>query len=474
MKKIYLAISEKESSGIDNILKKKFPESEVLFLESKERVLEAIKSSFQMIISPIDWIDIGTVESIKPDGTIIILDPSKSGSSVEGDRLFIYDNLDRFRIDILTKDLENGNLQKNKNKSLTKQKIENQNTQKNDLTPEPQESKITETKTESTPKNETSIVIDDKNSSQEEGNTSKPVNLEGYPHKETKVKKEVILGPLERTEEIIQKNYSYDRWDGNKIIGVWSPLPANGVSTFIINLAIFLNKYDLNIAVLETIKTRPVLKSKLTKFKSAPEGWISFFEALYTKDYKPEKVKWVYRGVDWLPLGNNDLKGKKWTSEDISRYMQVLKKCNVGLVDLPSEVMQTYTLQTLEHLDELWIIVDNRYDQTSEWINHIYKTLGNYNLEAKLIVTRCYSFERAERIAEELGFPLLTTLPSLDLEIQINESEDKPLIDHINIKRRLSPSFEKIAEHLLGSHYEKYRPSFWKRMKKLIPMVDSV
>lgn len=466
MKKIYLAIAEQESLGIKNVLEKKIPDSDVSYIQSKEEILNILQGPFYMLITPIEYIDIHDLYSLKIEGTVIVLDPSISDSVVINHNLYKYSSLNNFRIALLTKGLENTEekskkvpanllddnieIKPNNNDSLVKSTVSNieEGNFKQITTAQPSEKIQDEIKIKSN-----SVEV----------NLSKPVNFEDYPPKITKIKSKTNSKLVERTEEIIKRNYSYGRWEGNKIIGVWSPLSANGVTTFIINFAIFLKKYALNIAVLEALTPNPDLKIKLTQYKSAPDHWVSFHEALYSTEYRPENVKWVFRGVDWLPIGANDLNDKIWTSDDISQYLQVIKKCHVGLVDFPFGKMEPYTRQALEHIDQLWIMVDNRHHKTSQWLNQMKETLRH--IDVKLIVNRCFSLKKAEKIAEKFGYPLLATIPSFDEEIQKNEYEEKPLIDKLAFRKIVTPSYEKLAAHLLGSYFDSYKPGLWKKLK---------
>ncbi|MFT9495765.1 hypothetical protein [Anaerosolibacter sp.] len=237
------------------------------------------------------------------------------------------------------------------------------------------------------------------------------------------------------------------------------------------NYAMFLSDFDIDIMVLEPLKKDPVLKSKLTRYQSVPDNWVSFFEALHNEELDINLVKWFFRGVYWLPLQKNDYLGEKWTNRDINEYMKNLKKCDIGFVDLPSKEIESFTVEVLKHLDELWIIIDNRYDQTLEEIeefNRIRQYSSTFNFATKLIVTRCPDEEWAKDLAKELDFPLIGVLPSMDAEIQMSERGHKPLLDYFRSRKKLTPIFEVITTHLLGSYFDKYKPTPWKRMKRIL------
>ncbi|WP_374717718.1 hypothetical protein [Neobacillus sp.] len=463
MKKIYLAIAETEDT---KKLLNRISDSEIIPVTSKEMLIKILNTNFFMIIAPKEYIDLEKLTSLTLMGTVIILDEGTHETVTLNNNIIIYPSFREFQIDFLTKGLQNSELKNVKKKEQSSRDIPKSDQRMNKHT----SAENPKAKDKSTMNSNKAREIDT-----EEGNFSKPVDLKDFPPKKMKHSKKNI-NIEERAELIKKRNYSFNRWDGHKIIGVWSPLSANGVTTFIINFAIFLKQYHLNVAVLEALTPNPGLKIKLNQYNSAPENWISFFEALNTTDsnFNPNHVRWVYQGVDWLPINTTDYHKQTWSYHEISSFIESVTNCNVGLVDLPSGEMKEYTIHTLEHLDELWIIIDNRYSQTLEWLTPIKKLLENTSLKISLIFTRCYSIKRAQKIASNLGIPLLTTFPSMDVEIQKNENRKKPLFDNLKFRKSITPSYEQLAFHILGSYFENYQSSFRWKLKKYLPMVDKI
>lgn len=191
MKKIYLAIAEQESLGIKNVLEKKIPDSDVSYIQSKEEILNILQGPFYMLITPIEYIDIHDLYSLKIEGTVIVLDPSISDSVVINHNLYKYSSLNNFRIALLTKGLENTEekskkvpanllddnieIKPNNNDSLVKSTVSNieEGNFKQITTAQPSEKIQDEIKIKSN-----SVEV----------NLSKPVNFEDYPPKITKIK----------------------------------------------------------------------------------------------------------------------------------------------------------------------------------------------------------------------------------------------------------------------------------------------
>jgi len=499
MEKILLVISKKDptlyDSYKDNLIKK-FPKSELLSILSEEEVWASLKKPFFLLISPIDFFEnMERLKAMDLNGTVILLDSSVEEKESINDNILIYKDLNTFSIDLylMNRDVFKNDLKKKLERNKTKetkehipsattkestsetikkyeQKESNQNAELENNNKEivKRDSKDEEDGPSTKPA-EKGEKLEEPPDISEEPNLSKPVVLENYPNED------MLLFNLPsdaemRSELNIKEYFSYDKRDGNRIIGVWSPQRFNGVSTFVLNFSIYFKQYNFNIAVLEALTKNPFLKRKLDMCKSNPKNWMSFYESIFCdeEEYKTKNVRWRYRGIDWHPLRKEDLDEKTWNKKLISLYINNLKLCNFGFVDLPSEQAKEYTIDTINLLDELWIIVDNKYAEDREWLTYIREVFKKCpNIQKKLIFTRCYSKDRAKYVANQLNIPLLTTIPSLEIEVQKNETESFPLIDKKEVKEILNPSFEEIATYLLGT-LEPHKPTIWRKMKRLL------
>ena len=74
MKKIYLAISEKDSKEINDLIITLVPGISIVILNSKIEVMEAIKAPFLLCVTTADFLDLKEIERIELNGKLIIID----------------------------------------------------------------------------------------------------------------------------------------------------------------------------------------------------------------------------------------------------------------------------------------------------------------------------------------------------------------------------------------------------------------
>jgi hypothetical protein len=277
---------------------------------------------------------------------------------------------------------------------------------------------------------------------------------------ETYVREESIQNPetevhyqgkpfLSRSRLIEKQAFSRVSWDQNKTIGIWSPLGRMGVTSFIMSYALFLGKQRIHCAVLEGLNKNHILKDWLKRYTQQSKSWNSYASALHEETADPQHVEWIYQNVYWLPLDDQDV-SYEWDTESLDHFMGSVKLFDVVFVDFPTGVMEEYTKHSLSYIDELWILVDDNYQQILSWKNYLNTLKKNYSINMKLVFNRHYDFSQSKRIEEALNIPLIATLPPLHEEMMKNYYETKPLIDHNEVYESLLPSFVKISEHLMG------------------------
>jgi hypothetical protein len=257
---------------------------------------------------------------------------------------------------------------------------------------------------------------------------------------------------FDRARQLVKSSYKRTTRDGNKTIGVWSPLYRMGVSTFTINFAIFLGKHKIESAVLEGLNNRYSLKNYLKKMRELPEDWKSYATLLHNKDLTDHKIAIPYHNVFWMPMDSNDL-SYTWNIDSLNAYINGVKYYDMLLVDLPTGKLEEHTLHTLSHLDEIWIIVDNNFQQVAAWKDYIHKIIKDNELDAHLIFNKKLKFSQVQRTTKELEIPILCEMPALYEEVDKNNFESIPLIDHEDVYSKLAEPFNQLGKHLVGNSF---------------------
>lgn len=273
----------------------------------------------------------------------------------------------------------------------------------------------------------------------------------------------------ERALEIRKNSFFKASWDRNKTIGVWAPLNRTGVTTFVMNYSIFLGMERVPIAVLESLNPNHIIKTTLKRYSEIPNGWNSYATALHKSEISSDSVVWSYNGVHWLPLDDNDT-SHKWNYDTLYHYINNVKYFDVVLVDLPTGKMESYTEHTLELLDELWIIVDDAFQQTSAWKKYIHCLIGKYKLKSYLVFNKKLPFSQDQRLASELDIPLLSSLPCMHYEVQKNYYEKTPIIEQHTVYQQLKEPFITISKHLLGDSFDVKEKGLIHKIRSILPM----
>ena len=161
-------------------------------------------------------------------------------------------------------------------------------------------------------------------------------------------------------------------------------------------------------------------------------------------------VAWTYDNVNFFPLDANS-SGELWTDVRIQAYMNGLKFHDLVFVDFPTGKMNSYTLKSLEYIDELWVIINNDYMSFLEWKQYIQNEV-NITGEIHTIFVDGYEFSIPEKIADKLDLNLIAKVPTLQEEIALSHSivSKKPLIKEEGVYEKLKPSFLSIYKYLTG------------------------
>ncbi|MBU7595915.1 hypothetical protein [Metabacillus halosaccharovorans] len=248
---------------------------------------------------------------------------------------------------------------------------------------------------------------------------------------------------------VIRKDlFSEMKWSQNKTIGVWSPLHRIGTSTFIINFAIYLGRMKVNTTVIESLTKYQILNTTLTRYTSKPLNWSSYIEALHDSTVQGKQVNWEYEKVTWFPLGKID-KDIEWEDFMIDELFKNVKYFDIALVDFPGGKMEDYTLYTLNHVQELWILVDDSVHQIVAWKNYIHQLQEEYDIDIKLIFIRAFPFSKSKKLAEDLEIHLFETIPDLSQAAAKNHYMKYPLLDYKNVYDLLQDPFETLGKHLV-------------------------
>ncbi|MFE7064209.1 hypothetical protein ACFVAD_18930 [Sutcliffiella sp. NPDC057660] len=255
-----------------------------------------------------------------------------------------------------------------------------------------------------------------------------------------------------RAREIRKKTFHRTSLDNNKTIGVWAPLHRAGVTTFILNYALYLGSQKFQCCVIEGLNENQLLKNFLKRYNPEPEHWTSYARALHTNGLNSDHIMWSYKSVLWFPLDDRDIH-LEWDYHRLYHYINSVKYFDIVLVDLPTGKMEDFTLHTLEHLDELWVIGDDSFHQNVAWKKYIHQIAEENNLNVSLIFNKKYSFSQEKILAEKLELPLLASLPPLHEVLQRNSYESKPITENKEVLESLLVPFEDLTKHLVGSDF---------------------
>ena len=238
-----------------------------------------------------------------------------------------------------------------------------------------------------------------------------------------------------------------------KTIGIWSPLHRIGATTFTMNFALYLASLSIPIAVLEGITKDIKMLSLLEVYSKRSRQWASYNSYLTESNLKAEQSIWSYQNANFFPLDERDIIAN-WSNDKIYYYMNGLKFHDVVLVDLPTGEMAPYTVESLKHIDELWVIINNDLLSLMEWKGYLQTQLFP-RVEMKAIFLDEYEgISKPKKVASQLDLPLITGVPTLQSEILKNYFETSALIQQEGVREKVEPSFLAILENLAGDSYK--------------------
>ncbi len=295
---------------------------------------------------------------------------------------------------------------------------------------------------------------DDNIPKDEENEKDKPQAEEVRSQREDKIENECVdkSNYIVASRSTIAKRYTFiqNGLNQNKTIGVWSPLQRMGVTTFVFNFAIYLASQQISTVVLEGISARHYLKTLLSRMKSQPKDWKSYAHTLHNKNVAIDQFLWNYRGVMWLPLDEDDTEDIVWNNESLYYYFKSIQDFDITLCDLPTGPFEELTKITLNHMDELWIMIDDNYHLLLSYQKYIEGVMKHYpHIKIHLIFNNAFPFSQQKLLEEKFGYSILTSLPPLDFEmVSKNNYESHPLIDKKKVKELYLPSYKKLYKHI--------------------------
>ncbi|MFG3435153.1 hypothetical protein [Lysinibacillus fusiformis] len=252
---------------------------------------------------------------------------------------------------------------------------------------------------------------------------------------------------------LIQKNlFAKQQWEGHKSIGLWSPLTRMGVTTFAINFSIFLAENRLYVGVLEGLKDEPILKHWLKRYAQLPKDWTSYAKAIHLAPTDSFNADWTYRNVLYLPLDDDDTE-LHWDNEKLEVYLSTPTLMDITLIDLPAGEMKDYTYFSLNYIDELWIIVDDTYQEIVAWKNYIHAIQKKFDLKVRLIFNKEYEFSQTSRLSKTLDLEILCQIPSLHKEVMRNYYKNQPLLFSEGVREILFEPYAKLTRYIMGSDF---------------------
>lgn len=253
--------------------------------------------------------------------------------------------------------------------------------------------------------------------------------------------------PYQKRARKLQKQvFAKHRWDDHHTIGIWSPIPRMGVTSLTMNFGFYLAKRSVYTAVLEGLTERHALKDWLKRYTDMPTDWKSLAYAIQN-DSAIEHTNWNYKNVTFLPLDRNDPHAE-WNHDSLESYITTTRVMDVTLVDLPTGKMESYTKDSLQFLDQLWIVVDDAFQETVAWKDYIKELEDAAGIPIYLVFNKTYEFSQTERMQKALGYPLLTTLPALHEETMRSYYESTPLYFQAELQPLLDEGFDELAHHL--------------------------
>ncbi|MFJ7890522.1 hypothetical protein ACIQYL_20895 [Lysinibacillus xylanilyticus] len=288
----------------------------------------------------------------------------------------------------------------------------------------------------------------------EESNRSEEIPIASVPHVETVETDINNDGNFHEKSRLIQKKlFAKQNWEGHKTIGLWSPIPRMGVTTFAINFSLFLAENRVYTGVLEGLKEEPILKHWMKRYTQIPNNWTSYAKAIQLSATESYNADWTYRNVLYLPLDDDDTE-LSWDNEKLGFYLSTPTLMDITFIDFPPGEMKEYTCYSLNYIDELWIIVDDTFQEIVAWKNYISAIQKRFNLNIKLIFNKQYEFSKINSISNSLDLEVICQLPSLHRETMKNYYETHPLLYSEGVRDILYEPFVQLVKYLMGPDFD--------------------
>lgn len=303
-------------------------------------------------------------------------------------------------------------------------------------------------------------AIDEKNEMVEKTETKPiPSKKENQPNPEELAKIELQKQRKQYEEKIISLREALDipvwkkRQIQSKSIGIWSPLHRMGVTTLTVNIALYLASLSIPVAVLEGITKNLKIKSLLEIYSNQKRNWISYNTFLEEDHHKVKNTIWTFKDVNFFPLEERDLVSK-WNEQKIYYFMNGLKFHDILFIDFPTGEMAPYTVESLQYVDELWIVMNNDLLSMMEWKEYIKQTVKP-KVDVYGFFLDAYPFNKPKKLVEQMDLPFLSSLPTLYEEVTRNYYEAIPLIEHEGVYEKIENDLLVILEHFTGEKPKK-------------------
>ncbi|WP_121616761.1 hypothetical protein [Virgibacillus halodenitrificans] len=239
----------------------------------------------------------------------------------------------------------------------------------------------------------------------------------------------------------------------SKTIGIWSPLHRIGVTTLTINLALYLASLSIPVGVIEGITKNLKMKSLLEIYSKRKSNWISYNTYLEEEHHKAKDTMWSYEDVNFFPFEEHDL-ASKWNEQKIYYFMNGLKFHDIVFVDFPTGEMAPYTLESLQYVDELWVVMNNDLLSMMEWKDYIHQTIKP-KVSVHGFFIDAYPFSKPKKLVEQMELHYISSLPALHEEVAQNYYGSVPLLNHEGVYEKVEKELFFVLEHFTGKKQKK-------------------
>ena len=284
-----------------------------------------------------------------------------------------------------------------------------------------------------------------------------------------------FLPPMELLESslyIQQQVMLHQRAANNMTIGVWSPIHRSGVTTFLMNYAMYLGANNCLASVLELPGEEVRMLDELSRFSEVPKHWSSYAQFIQERKKgemnEPLPFQWEYKKVYWYPLGENDHETITWYPDMTRYYIRTMQRYDFTLVDLPTGPMANTTKWSLDLLDELWIMINDDHQYLYSYKHYIQELLASYpDLKVFTIFNgEIKGISKPKDVSDILGYPLLTSLPDVNEVVKKHHYTKNPLYQDGSYYKAYEPTFMTLTKHLRG---ETFKFTSWKtKLKRLL------